>query len=494
MLRDGSTRAVRRAVLAAAILLAIPAADGALGSETPRPRTEPVDETGAARAGELDIRFDFEVVDRFLEFVERGDVPAGELLAWSRLPGNRELLRQGRLEGGLTAEILQEAARVTLSGGVFNGPPTLGRIDGGDWATLRQIVTALRAESPALRRSVSHALAPYLPAGTTLPPLLVEFHLGGSWDGRTTDAVYINLTYFQRRGASSLPGIEALLVHEVFHLTQAALLPAVEDYGSPQSALYTLMLRLEQEGIARHLEMRALAENPAHVGLDATNLANYEEGRRRAPEHARLLAGFLAAIEAPRMEEARRIATQGFLAGGPFYAVGQAVAEAIETASGSAALRAAVPGGPLVFAHAYETATGGSAPLFPPGLGAALLEVERGYGRDPLRASRRRREGLKLLMEEKTRDAVPVLEAAAEIDPTDYASAYNLACAWSILGKEKRALKWLRQSFDRGFVDYKHAINDPDLERLHPMEGFATLLKERGIDYRRPAAKSPVSP
>jgi hypothetical protein len=91
-------------------------------------------------------------------------------------------------------------------------------------------------------------------------------------------------------------------------------------------------------------------------------------------------------------------------------------------------------------------------------------------------------------MEDRTRDAVPVLEEAEAIDPSDYASAYNLACAWSILGKEKRALKWLRRSFDRGFVDFKHAATDPDLEALRRLDGFAALLRERGFDYRRPAA------
>ncbi|HUD72505.1 MAG TPA: DUF5700 domain-containing putative Zn-dependent protease, partial [Dongiaceae bacterium] len=448
----------------------------------------PGDSPQTARPGDLDIRFDLAVVDRFLQFVDRGAAPREELESWARLPGNRELLRQGRLEGGLNADILQEAARVTLAGGVFSGPPTLGRLDGGDWGTLRAITAALHAGEPALRTRVSRALAPYLPEGGVLPPLTVQFHLGGSWDGRTTDAVYINLTYFQRRGASSLPGIEALLVHEVFHLAQAALLPGVEDYGSPQSALFTLMLRLEQEGIARHLEVGALRAQGAHVSLDATNLATYEDGLRRAPEHARLLQEFLAAIDARRMEEARRIAAQGFLAGGPFYAVGEAVAEAIETGSGRAALAATIPGGPLAFARAYAVATGGRAPLFPEGLAPALAAVDSGYGQDPLRASRRRREGLKLLMEDRTKDAVPVLEEAESIDPSDYASAYNLACAWSILGKEKRALRWLRRSFDRGFVDFKHAATDPDLEALRRLDGFAALLRERGFDYRRLAA------
>ena len=492
LLRAALDQAAAPAFLAG-LLCAVHASVPAAAAEPPRLHPGPIAESAPAPAGDLDIRFDLEVVDRFLGFVERGSAAREELAAWSRLAGNRELLRQGRLEGGLNAEILAQAARVTITGGVFDGPPTLGRLDGGDWRTLREIAAALRASEPRLRTSVSRALAGYLPPDRVLPPLTVQFHLGGTWDGRSTDAVYINLTYFQRRGASSLPGIEALLVHEVFHLAQAALLPSVEDYGSPQSALYTLMLRLEQEGIARHLEIAALRAQSAHGSLDATNLATYEDGQRRAPEHAALLADFFAAIRAPRMEEARRIAAQGFLAGGPFYAVGEAMAGAIEAGSGRGALAAAITGGPLVFARAYSDATAGSAPLFPEGLMPALDAVAQGYGRDPLRASRRRREGLKLLMDDRPRDAVPVLEEAESIDPSDYAAAYNLACAWSILGKEKRALKWLRRSFERGYVDLKHAATDPDLEPLRRLDGFAALLRERGFDYKGPKA-APATP
>ena len=84
------------------------------------------------------------------------------------------------------------------------GSQTLGRMDGGEWRVLRGIVETLRAQQESLAASATAALLPYLPAGRTLPPLEVRFHLGGTWDGRTTDAVYINLTLFQSRGPSNV--------------------------------------------------------------------------------------------------------------------------------------------------------------------------------------------------------------------------------------------------------------------------------------------------
>jgi tetratricopeptide (TPR) repeat protein len=488
----GAPEARRRPALRIAVLLALvvlAAADPARGASRPRLKTT-AGGGAAAQPAALDIRFDLEVVDRLGQFRARGAATAEELDAWVRLPGNRELLRQGRLERTLTPDILITAARAVITGGAFDGPPTLGRLPGGDWGDLDRIVAALRTDGDALAASASAALMPYLPAGRTLPPLLVYFHLGGSWDGRTTDAVYINLTFFQARGYASLPGLDALLVHELFHVAQGALLPSVEDYGSRQSALYTLLLRTEQEGIARHLEYRRLREQAVGTEMDRTNLARYEDGLRRSRENAALLARFQGALDARRMDEVRRIASEGFLGGGPLYSVGHAMAGTIETQAGTAALAATVVAGPLAFTRAYLQAAGEES-LIPDGIIAAIGEVERGYGRNPFRASRLRRDGLRWLVDSRPADAIEILKQAVRLDPTDAISAYNLACAWALLGREKKSLRWLAAAFDRGFTDYKHAANDEDFTNLRARPEFAALLRSRGLDYRRPAAPIP---
>src|SRR6185436_19005828 len=118
---------LRAIVVSAGIAVLLGAGAPPAAAAPPRQREAPIAESPpAAPPGDLDIRFDLAVVDRFLQFVEQGAAAREDLEGWSRLPGNRELLRQGRLEGGLNADILQEAARVTLAGGVFSGPPTLG--------------------------------------------------------------------------------------------------------------------------------------------------------------------------------------------------------------------------------------------------------------------------------------------------------------------------------------------------------------------------------
>jgi len=435
-----------------------------------------------------DVRLDFEVVDRFLEFVDRGGATNEELNRWVRLPGNRELLRQGRLEGGLTADILAEAARVTLGGGHFPAPPTLGSLAAGDWPTLRGIADSIRAREPELIAAALAALRPYLPLRRTLPPLHVRFHLGGSWDGRSTDAVYINLTLFQARGEKALAGLDALLIHELFHQAQGGLLPGVEDYSSRQSALYTVLLRMQQEGIARHLEYRHLRQVAPTDALDQTNVEKYADGLRRAAEHAADFDRIRAAIARSRLDEARVLASRALLGGGPLYSVGHGIADAIESAGGAAALASTVAAGPLAFVQAYRgTVRSGAASLLPEALDDDLGALERGYARDPVLATRKRREGLALLAGGHPEGAQPVLKEAIRIDPTDATSAYNLACAFALQDRKGRALRWLEEAFERGFDKYKHAALDEDLESLRDEPEFESLLRARGFNYRRPA-------
>ena len=426
----------------------------------------------------FDIRFDDEAVERYLGFVERGDATPNELKAWVRLPGNTELLRQGRLEGGLTPDLLTEAARVTIRGGAFPAPAVLGSFPSWKPDELRTLLDAVRRREPEMAAGASSAIRPYIPASIPLPPLIVRFHLGGSWDGRTTDAVYINLGLYKERGLENLSGLDALLVHELFHRAQGAILPGVEDWSSRQSALYTVLLRMQQEGIARHIEYGWLKAREVPGALDVSHLVLYSDGLSRAPVHARMLAEIVAAIDAGDRDRARLLAADGFRSGGPLYALGHAIASAIETRSGRPALAATVGAGPLAFLHAYGNAIEpGGASLLPDPLPARARDIEAGYGRDPLLASRSRRDGLRLVADSKCDEAKRELHRAVDLDPSDASSAYNLACAEALLGKQRRAMKWLREAFARGFGDTKHAAADPDLTTLRARRDFKNLLK-----------------
>jgi hypothetical protein len=423
------------------------------------------------------VRLDFEVADRFFDLVARGGASEAELEAWAGLPGNRELLRMGRKEGGLTRAALAAAARSALLGEASDAPGVLGKIDIGPWDLPRRMVRAIRERQQDLLERVGRAVAAGLPSGPEIPPLTIYFHLGGAWDGRTWGASYINLTFFQARGIDSLPALDALLVHELFHQAQAALLAGVEDYSSPQSLLFTALLRIQQEGIARHLEHVYLRRNVPEAALDRTNFQKYQDGLRHAAEHAGLLGEIEAAAARGDLPRARALVDQGFTAGGPLYAVGHSMARMIDRRLGSAALASTVGRGPIIFFRTYlEAARGGGQPSILPAVVAARLDgLQRGYGGAWIAAARGRREGLRLLRLGRPSEAVPPLRRSVRIDGTDAVSAYNLACAYALSGREGAAMRWLERAIERGFRNHKLLATDPDLDALRGRPDFARL-------------------
>jgi hypothetical protein len=437
----------------------------------------------------LDVRFDNDVIEQYVVFRERGDASPEELKRWVRLPGNTELLRQGRVEGGMTPDLLEEAARVSIRGHDFPGPEVLGLFEAWNPVDLRVLYETVRRREPRMAAQAEAAVRPYIPAGLPLPPLFVRFHLGGSWDGRTTDAVYINLGLYNKRGLENLPALDALLVHELFHRAHGAIFPGVDDWSSRQSALYSVLLRMQQEGIARHIEYGWLQAREVPAALDDAHLEMYSDGLRRAPEHARLLAEILAALDRGDRDRARGLASQGFRSGGPLYALGHAMARAIEAAAGPGGLAATVTGGPVAFLRAYEAAAPAGEDLMPAGLAERAHQLESGYGRDPLLATRTRRKGLRLLEQSKNKEAKSVLAGAVKMDPSDAISAYNLACAEALGGHAGKAMKWLREAFDRGFGDARHAAVDDDLASLRERKDFNDLIRAQ-----RPGATLPATP
>ena len=65
---------------------------------------------------------------------------------------------------------------------------------------------------------------------------------------------------------------------------------------------------------------------------------------------------------------------------------------------------------------------------------------------------------------------------AAALKPRDWATRYDLACAWSRAGQRKPALLELERAVEFGFKDGEHMAKDDDLKGLRSDPRFHALL------------------
>jgi tetratricopeptide (TPR) repeat protein len=91
------------------------------------------------------------------------------------------------------------------------------------------------------------------------------------------------------------------------------------------------------------------------------------------------------------------------------------------------------------------------------------------------------------------------LNAAVNLDKSDYNSMYNIACIYSLQKKPAPALKWLERAIDNGFSEYDHMSKDSDLDNIRAEPKFgelaekasrqASLKKEPAEEQAQEAAK-----
>ena len=67
---------------------------------------------------------------------------------------------------------------------------------------------------------------------------------------------------------------------------------------------------------------------------------------------------------------------------------------------------------------------------------------------------------------------------ALEMDPTDSGVLYNVACAYSLLGKPQEAITCLEQAIANGFGHKAWLEHDADLNSLRSEARFQTLLQK----------------
>ena len=72
--------------------------------------------------------------------------------------------------------------------------------------------------------------------------------------------------------------------------------------------------------------------------------------------------------------------------------------------------------------------------------------------------------------------AIHHFEIARRINPKDYLTLYNLACAYSLGGKPKQALDALGAAVDAGFDDAQHIEKDPDLDPIRTQPRYQRIV------------------
>ncbi|MCP3058380.1 hypothetical protein LXT21_06330 [Myxococcus sp. K38C18041901] len=73
--------------------------------------------------------------------------------------------------------------------------------------------------------------------------------------------------------------------------------------------------------------------------------------------------------------------------------------------------------------------------------------------------------------------ALPLYRAAWEGGVRSNNTAYNAACAASLLNQGEEALMWLGRAADEGFDDVAHMKKDTDLDNVRGLPGFAAVEK-----------------
>ncbi|HKS17359.1 MAG TPA: hypothetical protein VJU16_08605, partial [Planctomycetota bacterium] len=65
--------------------------------------------------------------------------------------------------------------------------------------------------------------------------------------------------------------------------------------------------------------------------------------------------------------------------------------------------------------------------------------------------------------------------------------AFNIACAYALLGEKTQALDWFEKSIDAGYSDYRHTLRDTDLDSLRDDERFRELMERlKRAEQRQP--------
>lgn len=111
---------------------------------------------------------------------------------------------------------------------------------------------------------------------------------------------------------------------------------------------------------------------------------------------------------------------------------------------------------------------------------AAAVLWQRLVAANPFQGSFWSRLGFALYSAKEYRAAIPAFEKAVELGhgfPEN--NAYNIACAYALLGEKDLAFRWLKRALDLGYLNLETLATDPDLISLRGDPRFAGLVPAR---------------
>jgi len=73
--------------------------------------------------------------------------------------------------------------------------------------------------------------------------------------------------------------------------------------------------------------------------------------------------------------------------------------------------------------------------------------------------------------------AIKKFKAILDQDPANQVILYNMACIYSLKGKELEALSWLKKAVSNGYKNWERIKTDPDLKNLRKTEYYQEIIK-----------------
>jgi len=82
-----------------------------------------------------------------------------------------------------------------------------------------------------------------------------------------------------------------------------------------------------------------------------------------------------------------------------------------------------------------------------------------------------------LLDQKNYSEGLKVLESLLLLDPNNFLTLYNLACAEALLGNSEKAINYLSSSVSHGYTNLDHLLKDSDLDSLRQLPGYLKIVE-----------------